>query len=482
MAKVTAEAAEALSRENGFLSGVRANIEGLKGSYLRGSVWETGAEDDSDSLRAMMASKRMYDRDMLAQMPHNRRVTVKGFERSWFFWRKQTGVAIASVISPLDELLDGSDAEPIGINQLTEHLRKIAGDARVPYIVGVCSTSGFTQEVRDARHEYPNVQLVLVEPASGGGWRVTADESVPVFLKEMFDPEDVEQKTKRVWHEVQSQSADLLTGSISAVRLAGQLNLPRSVVDQALAKLADDDPELHVSRQAGDCLLYRGASSRPKEKSSMSFVDKIKEMFSRDGDEVNKITVLSEKRAALAQRRDRMYEEIGKLEEKEAQLIAQGRENKSAVVRRRLAAQVAQLRKDIARQNTTANMLNQQLNIISTDIHNLTLIEQGEVASLPSTEELTENAVKAEEMLETLKGDADLVSSLETGLGEVLTSDEERDILAEFEEPEAAPSNAGRSPEVSERLQPAEDDPPAVADEDTLEKGSRRDPAGPEAS
>ena len=111
------------------------------------------------------------------------------------------------------------------------------------------------------------------------------------------------------------------------------------------------------------------------------------------------VNMLSERRAALAQRRDRLYEEIGKLEQRESDLLKQGRENKSTVTRRRLAAQDAQLRKDIARQNTTARMLNQQINIISTDIHNLTLIQQGQVASLPDANELTENAVRAEEML-----------------------------------------------------------------------------------
>lgn len=110
---------------------------------------------------------------------------------------------------------------------------------------------------------------------------------------------------------------------------------------------------------------------------------------------------------------------------------------------RRLAAQLAQLRKDITRQNATAAMLNKQINIVSTDIHNLTLIQQGEMASLPDTEELTENAVRAEEMLETLKADADLVSSLETGIEESLTSDEELAILREFkEEAEPAPAKA----------------------------------------
>ena len=128
-------------------------------------------------------------------------------------------------------------------------------------------------------------------------------------------------------------------------------------------------------------------------------------------------------------------------------MLAQGRENQSAVVRRRLAAQLAQLRKDLVRLNTTASMLNQQINIISTDIHNLTLIQQGQMAALPSTEELTENAVRAEEMLETLKADAELVAGLETGLGEVLAGDDEKAILAEFDRPEgAAPATAAVSP------------------------------------
>ena len=212
----------------------------------------------------------------------------------------------------------------------------------------------------------------------------------------------------------------------------------------------------------------------------MSFVDRIKDMFSKEGDEVAKINMLSERRAALAQRRNRLYEEIASLEEKESELLKQGRENKSAVVRRRLVAQISQLRKDIARQNTTANMLNQQINIISTDVHNLTLIQQGEAASLPDTQELTENAVRAEEMLETLKADSDLVSSLETGVGEALVGSEEADILAEFDEPVAAePSAQGAEPKQATKP----DASFAMFDEEPeAPKSEERKPADPEAS
>jgi len=165
----------------------------------------------------------------------------------------------------------------------------------------------------------------------------------------------------------------------------------------------------------------------------MNVIDRIKQLFSGEGDEAEKINLLAERRAALAQRRDRIYDDISKLESKDAELLVQGKTATSQVPRRRLAAQLAQLRKDISRQNATAAMLNKQIDIISTDIHNLTLIQQGQMAELPDTETLTENAVKAEEMLETLKADSELVGMLETGMEESLTSDDELAILREFE-------------------------------------------------
>ena len=89
----------------------------------------------------------------------------------------------------------------------------------------------------------------------------------------------------------------------------------------------------------------------------MNVIDKIKSLFAGDGDEGDKINVLAERRAALAQRRDRIYEDIGKLEQKDAQLVKEGKAAKAAksqIPLRRLASQLLQLRKDIGRQNTSA--------------------------------------------------------------------------------------------------------------------------------
>lgn len=461
--------------ETEFLAGVEANLENAKGKQLRGDWWQTVRDDESDALRAMMASRRMYDRELLKQLPHNRRVVVYGSERRWLLWNRKTRVAVASVIAPLQHLLspESKQAPPVTLGQLTDHVRKLVGDTKVPHVVGVCSTTGFTTEALASRLDTPGVTLVLVAPREGGGWTVNAaGDDVPEDVLKLFDPEATSRKLARVREEIEACSADLLTGGLSARAVAARTGLPEKLVAQAVKQAANQDAELRVTRRAGEVLLYRGAPAQMQETSSMSVVDRIKQLFSREGDETQKINMLSERRARLAERRDRIYEDIGKLEKREADLLTQGRETQSKVVRRRLAAQMAQLRKDIARHNTTANMLNQQINILSTDVHNLTLIQQGRMAKLPDTELLTQNAVKAEEMLETLKGDADLVSGLETGIADAATSEEELAILQEFEQAEpVADSTAGEPQDVKE----------AIADFEEPEPEKDKGPAHPEA-
>ncbi len=470
-------AREMLKAEYAYLAIVESRLESARGKQLHGSIWKTSRHDDSDRLRAIMANHRVYDRRKVGELPHNRRIAIHGFERNWWFRKNPTGVAIASVLNPLDSIVGSPEQTPppIDLTELIEHVRRIVGDDATPHIIGICAPSGFTEDARRCKIDLPNVSLVLVEPQKEGGWRIsTPDESLPAHVLEIFDPEVADQKIDRVRERIQSHSADLLTGGISAETMSAKLNVPQKEVSAAIAQMAAEDPELYMTQKDGDVLLYRGVAAKP-EKTSMSVVDRIRQLFAKEGDEGEKINVLAERRAQLSSRRDRLYEDIGRMETREADLLKQGKEASSSVVRRRVAAQLAQVRKDVARQNTTAGMLNQQINIISTDIHNLTLIMQGNVAQLPDTEELTENAVKAEEMLETLNADAAMVASLETGLADIGTSDEEMAILKEFETvDEPAESTPVRKSESVAKRKSSDAD---VAD---TEQPSKR--ADPEAS
>ncbi len=480
-----------LKCETDFLSAMETNFEAAKGRDFRGAFWQRAEFDETDRLKALMASHRIFDKERLKSLPANRRIALHGFERRLMFWKRRTGVAIASVLSPLDHFASGNkgDAPPIGLGELSDHVRKLAGDRKVPHIIGVCSPSGFTEEAKGVRMDLPGVSIVLIEPDGSGGWRtLPAGETVDPRLLRIFDPESAKQKVERVRRVIEDRSADLLTGGLSVSSIARAANLPEPVVREGFEQIAATDPELRVTRKDGEFLLFRGAPMRGMEKKGMNVIDRIRQLFSGEGEEAAKINVLAERRAALSQRRDRIYDDIIKLEKKESELLEQGKAATSAVPRRRLAAQLAQLRKDIARQNTTAAMLNQQINIISTDIHNLTLIQQGQVAKLPDTEELTEHAVAAEEMLETLRADADLVSGLETGMDAMMASTEEQEILKEFEADDekprvAAPPTKQRTPSPappiktdSGRLpeQSVEDEPKSPPDR------SVRRPADPE--
>ncbi len=486
---MTIDASKALQYETEFLSGVEANLGAAKRKYLRGSSWQRSQHDEGDRLRALMAKNRNYDRELLKTLPANRRIALHGYERRFLFWKRRTGVAVASVLSPLSHFADPGSSEPppIGLGELSDHVRKLVADERVPHIIGVCSTTGFSQEARAASLSAGDVTVVLIEPDGCGGWKTTGGgENVDPRLLKIFDPEGAKQKLERVRDGIEARSADLLTGGLSVSSVARETGLPEEVVRAGFQQVADAEPELRLTRKEGEFLLFRGAPVHRQERHSMNVIDRIKQLFSGEGDDAEKINLLAERRAALAQRRDRIYEDIGKLEKKEATLLEEGKAATSQVPRRRIAAQLAQMRKDISRQNTTAAMLNQQINIISTDIHNLTLIQQGEAAKLPDTTELTEHAVAAEEMLETLQADAEMVGGLETGMEQALMSEDELAILREFEGPAAAPVEPDKAAPTAEEpasTAAADSAMPPLADSGTTDVPEKQKdrPADPEA-
>ncbi len=458
---MSCDSEQARKYESEFLSGAELNLLAARGTRLRGAYWEKSQHDDHERLRSEMLAGKNYDRARLARLPQNRRLVLHGYEpRSWFLpaalanWkplRRRATVAVASTLSPLDAVARegsrGGSLPPIDATTLLEHVRGLVLDPKVHHVVGVCCPTGLTDDARRAISPPPNVSLVLVEPNGRGGWRTTAvGDAADARWTDLFDPESTQQKVDRVRDEVARRSGELLTGGVSAETIAERLTIPINVVTQALRVVADEDPELRISSEAGRIILYRSGPLAAREPAKMSMLDRIRQLFDREGDEARKIQMFSEQRARLSERRDRMYAAIGQLEERERELTDEGIRNTSKVVRRRLAAQIAQLRKDIERQNTSANMLNQQINIISTRIHNLTLLQQGQMVAMPTTEELTEEAVQAEELLERIRGDAEMVGTLETGMSEAMTSRDELEILREFEAADAEKQKQAAAP------------------------------------
>ena len=132
---------------------------------------------------------------------------------------------------------------------------------------------------------------------------------------------------------------------------------------------------------------------------------------------------------------------MGVLEQQEGALKRQFKEATGSITKRRVTSQMLQLRKDLERRQQLLQVLNQQVNVVSTHLHNLELVQQGQTARLPDTEEITADAVKAEEMLAELEADSELAGSV----GQIATSgmnEEEKALFDELERESGEPSAA----------------------------------------
>jgi len=183
-----------------------------------------------------------------------------------------------------------------------------------------------------------------------------------------------------------------------------------------------------------------------------SLWERVRSLFGRRF-EKKKIEQLLERRARLTARRELIYSEVQRLERREKELLEQGREAESKAQKRRLAAQLAGLRKDLERRNTAANVLNRNIDILSTHVHNLELIVGDHEALRPDAQELNDAALKVDDILARIKEDSDLVAGIEADRSAELMSNEEAEILQEFERGrEAELEHNELRPEDFERL------------------------------
>jgi hypothetical protein len=224
-------------------------------------------------------------------------------------------------------------------------------------------------------------------------------------------------------------------------------------------------------------------------------LDRLRLFFGGAGHTERKIAYLAERRAALSRQRDLAYEELGSLEAKESELRQQFMDESSELSRRRITSQLVQLRKDIERRRQTLGVLNQQINVVGTHLHNLDIARQGSTANLPSSEEIAQDAAKAEEVLAELQASSELADELAGGLGTLGMSEEEAELYDQLtaeaeggeitEEPLEPEGERLLNAQRAKAQQPREKAPPRKepASKKPAEPArTRPEPAEPEAS
>lgn len=396
--------------------------------------------DRAAELKRMMSAMNLFDRQLQDRMPVGLEMEISLRGGFWPLFSRLVGRIRVVCVSPMQALLAGQMPQPLDLAQTRKILGQMQGSGDVPETIVLVSTSGFDIAAHEAVERTAERTVILVEPNDAGGWNCIGPAQTQA-LAELFDPEEKENKRQRIRQMIQSSQAQLLQGGVAADKLAARTQLPLGLVEQEVKSYARDNPGLVAKRLDGRLVLYpQGVAPPPAAGgANMPLLDRLKSLFSRKGEIDKKIAFLSERRAALAQQRDRASEQIAALEQQDQQLRNQFKESDSAITRRRITSQLVQLRKDLQRRQQMLGVLNQQIDIVSTHLHNLELTRQGQAARLPDSEQIAADAAAAEEMLAQLQAESELAQSV-GALAQAGMSQEEQALYEQLEREAGGPA------------------------------------------
>jgi hypothetical protein len=434
----------------------------------KGALRAVKPSDKSDDVHRLMSQMRKPDRELLSRMPVGRMLDVMLRQKKWMVFNTPIGRLLTVCVSPAKTLLRGEPVQPLKKSELSKLLEDLPpAEAKVPSTVVLMSTSGFTLEAHELAERGANRTVVLVEPNKAGGWAVYGPVETK-SLVDLFDPEAVESKRARVREEIEAATGELSAAGIAVDKISARTLLPLQLVESELKNYAKQHPGLVAKRLDGRVVLFQQGSVPASATSAsgggeMPLLDRIRTLFSRKGETEKKVAFLSERRTALMQQQGRSYDDMANLEKKESDLREQFKTANGEITKRRVTGQLLQLRKDIERRQQLLSVLGQQINIVSTHLHNLELVHQGKTAKLPDSDEVASDAAKAEEMLAGLEADTELAGSV-GGIANTGMSAEEQALYDELEganvktsaepaaeEPAVESARAAVSPEPAKR-------------------------------
>jgi hypothetical protein len=418
----------------------------------------TTRTDKAEELHRLMGEMGRPDREFEAMMPKQEAVEVDLLQKRWWIFNDTVGRVRAICVAPQKQLVAGQAPAPMTKVQTERFLSALPPPLKkAPTTIVLLSTSGFAKDAQEVAQRDASRTVILLEPNDAGGFTVYGPPETTA-LNELFDPEAEEEKRARVREAIASSQLEMTGSGVASDRLAAKTQLSSQVVEAELRSYAKDNPGLVAKRLDGRLVLFREGSAAVTGSvatasllpggMNMPMIDKIRSLFARRGETEKKIAFLSERRAALGQQRDRAYEEIGHLETKDAELREQFKSAGPELIKRRITSQLLQLRKDIERRQQLLNVLNSQVNVVSTHLHNLELVQQGQTAKLPDSEEMASDAAAAEEMLATLQESSEMAASV-GGVATMGMSEEEQALYEELTRETGAPATAVKEPSAS---------------------------------
>jgi hypothetical protein len=422
---VTPEQCRTLQGE--FVGGFEAKLSGRSELPVPGSGEVVSLPDLQRSRRytdqaAAVRRAAGPDRSLLDRLPLNPTV-LHDFFRRRLFGRDKVVTVAAVCVADLEPLAGGREPGPAGSAAMQEAL---AGLPPGPLLVGLFSPTGWTDDAAAGIPDDPRRRVALVSRRlDDGTWDVRERDGRVSVLSDLFDPETEGRKQSRTVAAVRAAVEALPAGEVLyAADLTRRLRVPARLVVGALEDFAGRFDDLRMVEASGRLVMYRTpiAASAPTL---------LKRLWPFSRTEETRLELLAEQRVRLQVLRRRLWQELEGMHAEEARMLEAGRGAGSEAERKRLASQIAGVRREARHRARMGEMADRQVEILSGHLHNLELVALGRMAATPDAEEIRTAADKAQELITDLSADAKLAE--ETSPDASALSAEEDAILREFE-------------------------------------------------
>lgn len=469
--------------EDQFLGQIRARATALiRGGLPADRVEFEPMPDGVDGVRATLTRLEVFDRDLLHRMPGTAALQLR-FRRSALagLIRPTVSRLRAQVLAPIRALAKGETPGPIDRDQVLDALARydVLPKNQRPTGVVYASPTGFTEGAKALIKSYGPPTLILMGGREDGGWDTVMPPAVAkTNWAKLFELETQDDLLKRLTYHL-DQSADLLDSRGLAIdELSEKLGVDRAKTEALIRRAVRARSNLMTVVHDGK--VHVCSTPLAEEGNAMSIWSRIRKLLRLKPTVGERVRDLTAQRVRLEQQRHDIDRRVNSLEAEEVECVKKGAASKTAVEKRQLAGKLARLRRELGRHKGQAGMLSKQIDILGTHVHHITLTERGKQIELPSSEELTQQAAQAEQMVTELSANAELAAGIEiSGVSEGL-SDEEEAILAEFEAAaggdESTKSTAPTETVADEASSRERIDAPPAADAEPVDTPPSSDP------
>lgn len=401
-----------------------------------------------DAVRAALSRLEVYDRAAVEKLAGTRSLQMLFRKRRLAgLFRSTVSRVRVRVLASVEALLNNETPSPVGREQVLDALASYGVLPRRDKPTGVilASATGFTAEARSLVEASRQPTLILMGGREDGGWDVTMPPAVrSTPWARLFELESQDERLRRLLYHLDQNASLVDSRGLSTSVLAEKLGLSPAETEELIRRACRSEPRLMTVVHEGRTHICR--TPLAEEGNAMSIWSRIRKLLRLKPTTAERVRELTGQRVKIEQDRFELDQKVNALEADERQLIQQGATAGSDAERKQVAGKLMRARRELRRHRAQAQLYTQQIDIIGTHLHHLTLAEKGKRLELPKAEDLTREAAQAEQVVAELAANADLAASIEVTGETPMMAEEEAAILEEFKQVAASQAVAPEAP------------------------------------